>query len=72
MVSLFAYLLLGTAFAVSLWTIATSVAGQFPRMRELLGRDAARPLPELVPSRVTVRYATPARRPAPFPLRAAA
>jgi len=72
MVSLFAYLLLGTAFAVSLWTIATSVAGQLPRMRELLGRDTVRPLPELVPSRVTVRYAIPARRPAPFPLRAAA
>ena len=72
MVSLFAYLLLGTAFAVSLWTIATSVTGQLPRMRELLGLDAARRLPELVPSRVTVRYAIPARRPAPFPLRAAA
>lgn len=72
MVSLFAYLLLGTAFAVSLWTIADSVIGQLPRMRELLGINPIRPLPELVPVRATARQPLPVRRPAAFPLREAA
>jgi len=72
MVSLFAYLLLGTAFAVSLWTIVDSIMRQLPRMRELLGVNPVQPLPELVPTRVTVRYATPVRRSAGFPLREAA
>jgi hypothetical protein len=71
MVSLFAYLLLGTAFAVSLWTILDSVLGQLPRMRELLGIHPVQPLPELVPVRITAR-SLPARHPAAFPLREAA
>lgn len=72
MVSLFAYLLLASAFAVSIWTIATSIVAALPRMRELTARNATRPLPELVPTRITVRYSAPTRRAATFPLRAAA
>jgi hypothetical protein len=72
MTALLTVLLFGAAFAVAGWTIATSIAAALPRMRELTGRTLARPLPELAPTRVTVRYSTPARRPAAFPLRAAA
>ncbi|WP_137863935.1 MULTISPECIES: hypothetical protein [unclassified Sphingomonas] len=72
MTALLTVLLFGTAFAVAGWTIVTSIAGALPRMRELAGRDVSRPLPEPVPARVTVRWSTPARRPAAFPLRAAA
>jgi hypothetical protein len=72
MTALLTVLLFGTAFAVAAWTIASSIVGALPRIRELTGLNAAQPLPELVPTRVTVRYASPARRPAPFPLRAAA
>ncbi|MEP9360483.1 hypothetical protein [Sphingomonas sp. KR3-1] len=71
MTALLTVLLFGTAFVVAVWTIFASIANQLPRMRELLGQTA-QPLPALVPTRVTVRYAAPARRPAPFPLRAAA
>ncbi len=72
MVSLFAYLLLGTAFAVSLWTIVDSVTRQLPRMRELLDINPIQPLPQPVPVRVIARSSLPARRSAAFPLREAA
>lgn len=71
MTALLTVLLFGTAFAIAAWTIFTSIAGALPRMRELTGRGA-QALPELVPTRITVRYAAPARRSASFPLRAAA
>ncbi|MDG2532978.1 hypothetical protein P6144_04920 [Sphingomonas sp. HITSZ_GF] len=72
MTALLTVLLFGTAFAVAAWTIVTSIATALPRIRELTGRNLAQPLPELVPTRITVRYAAPVRRPAAFPLRAAA
>ena len=72
MIALLTVLLFGSAFVVAAWTIASSIVGALPRIRELTGLNATQPLPELVPKRVTVRYASPARRPATFPLRAAA
>lgn len=72
MTALLTVLLFGTAFAIAGWTIATSIAAALPRMRELTGRNFAQPLPELVPTRITVRYSAPTRRAATFPLRAAA
>ncbi|MFS2108362.1 hypothetical protein ACCC88_01635 [Sphingomonas sp. Sphisp140] len=72
MTALLTVLLFAAASAIAGWTIFTSIAAALPRMRELTGRNLVQPLPELVATRVTVRYATPARRPAPFPLRAAA
>lgn len=72
MTALLSVLLFGTAFAVAGWTIFSSIAAALPRIRELTGSNLAQPLPALVPTRVTVRYAAPARRAATFPLRAAA
>lgn len=72
MTALLAGLLFAAAFAVAAWTIASSIAGALPRMRELTGRNAFQQLPELVPTRVTVRYSAPVRRAGAFPLRAAA
>lgn len=72
MTALLSVLLFAAAFAVAGWTIVSSIAAALPRIRELTGRDLARPLPALVPTRVTVRYSAPARRAATFPLRAAA
>ncbi len=72
MTALLTVLLFGVAFAVAIWTIVTSVTARLPRMRELIGQSVARPLPELVPTRITVRWSAPTPRPASFPLRAAA
>ncbi|WP_342248932.1 hypothetical protein [Sphingomonas sp. OTU376] len=72
MTALLIVLLFAAAFAVAGWTIVSSIVAALPRMRELIGSNLVQPLPELVPSRVTVRYATPVRRPAAFPLREAA
>jgi hypothetical protein len=72
MTALLTVLLFGTAFAIAGWTIVSSIVAALPRMRELTGRNLAQPLPELVPTRITVRYSAPSRRPAAFPLRAAA
>lgn len=72
MTALLTVLLFGTALAVALWTIVSSVVAALPRMRELTGLNAAQPLPELVPTRITVRYSAPTRRAGAFPLRAAA
>ncbi|MBB4838775.1 hypothetical protein HNP52_001844 [Sphingomonas kyeonggiensis] len=72
MTALLTVLLFAAAFAVAGWTIVSSIVAALPRMRELIGGNLVQPLPELVPSRVTVRYATPVRRSAAFPLREAA
>ena len=72
MTALLTVLLFAAAFTVAAWTIFASIAGALPRMRELTGRSLAQPLPELVPTRITVRYAAPLRRAGAFPLRAAA
>lgn len=72
MTALLTVLLFGAAFALAAWTIVTSIAGALPRMRELTGLNLVQPLPELVPTRVTVRYSAPVRRAGAFPLRAAA
>jgi hypothetical protein len=67
---LLSILLFGTAFAASVWTLIASVSEKLPRMRALL--SPIQPLPELVPSRVTVRWASAPARSARFPLREAA
>lgn len=72
MTALLTVLLFAAAFAVAGWTIFTSIAGALPRIRDLTGSNLAQPLPALVPTRVTVRYAAPMRRAGAFPLRAAA
>ncbi|MBN8813025.1 MULTISPECIES: hypothetical protein [unclassified Sphingomonas] len=72
MTALLTVLLFAAAFAVAGWTIFSSIAAALPRIRELTGRNIARPLPEPAQARVTLRYPAPARRPAAFPLRAAA
>jgi len=71
MTALLTVLLFGTAFAVSIWTLVMSIHPQLHRYRALF-MGTARPLPTLVPARVTVRYSGPAHRAASFPLRAAA
>lgn len=71
MTALFTVLLFGTAFAASVWTLFVSIRPQLHRYRALF-TPKPHLLPELAPARVTVRWSAPVRRPAPFPLRAAA
>jgi len=71
MTALLTVLLFGTAFAASVWTLFVSIRPQLHRYQALFA-PKARPLPALVPTRVTVRYSAPVRRSAGFPLRAAA
>ena len=64
-------LLFGVAFALSVWTLCTSIRPHLHRFRELLGSGATPALPPQTPSRITVRWSQP-RPGAATPLRAAA
>lgn len=66
-------LLFGSAFLFAVWTLVVSIRPYAYRFRELFGAAVVPAPMALAPTRVTVRYATPApRRLGRFPLRAAA
>ncbi len=61
MTALLTVLLFGTAFAVSIWSLVNSVRPQLHRYRALFAPAAPAPL-VLAPTRVTVRWSSPAPR----------